>query len=295
LFLSEEKCTDERKGKKRPRESESGETTTNPGRLLPLKVRASYNGRMKEMEETSRGTWASVSWPYFSNIYERNGYDTSSSEESDSDDSDDRPTKKYAAYQLILEFKDTSFLEGERHMLTHLSKMLDNQSMADVTFIVKNEKISAHSVIVVSVSPVICAMLEKGNFKEGVTKTVKIDDIDPLVFKEMLRYLYTGTAPKLNEDTMTEPLLLAADKYQIKGLMDLCEQSLIKKLNMQTVFHFLVLAHLHSAPQLLEASLKFLVSRKREVWIDPKWKELMKSYPNLFFSASHRMSFLNIM
>jgi speckle-type POZ protein len=88
---------------------------------------------------------------------------------------------------------------------------------------------------------------------------------------------------------MTEPLFLAADKYQIEGLKDLCEQSLIKKLKMQMVFHFLVVAYLHSAPQLKEASLKLLVSHKREVWIRSEWRELMKTYPDLFFEASHRI------
>jgi len=60
--------------------------------------------------------------------------------------------------------------------------------MADVTFVVKNEKIGAHSAIAVSASPVICAKLEKDKFKEGRPKTVSIDDINPLVFKEMLRF-----------------------------------------------------------------------------------------------------------
>jgi speckle-type POZ protein len=108
-------------------------------------------------------------------------------------------------------------------VLTHLSKLLDTQSTADVTFVVKNEKISALSAIVVSASPVICAMLEEDKFKEGRTKTVKIDDIEPVVFKEMLRYLYTGQAPKLNEDDMTE--------FVLEALKDLCEQSLMSKLN----------------------------------------------------------------
>ena len=85
-----------------------------------------------------------------------------------------------------------------------------------------------------------------------------------------------------------EPLFLAADKYQIEALKDLCEQSLISKLNLESVIHCLVVAHLHSAPQLLEASLKFLVSRKTEIWRRPEWKELMKTYPDLFFLASHR-------
>jgi speckle-type POZ protein len=194
----------------------------------------------------------------------------------------------YVNFQLILEFKDTSFAEGERQVLTHLSKLLDTQSMSDVTFVVKNEKISAHSAIVVSGSPVICAMLEEDNFKEGRTKTVQVEDIEPFVFKEMLRYLYTGKAPKLDEDDMTESLFLAADKYQIEALKNCCEQSLIAKLNLETVIHYLVVSHLYTAPQLLEASLKFLVSRKTEVWIRPEWKELMKTYPDLFFLASHR-------
>jgi BTB/POZ domain len=279
FLLLEEKCPDERKGKKRPRESESGETSNNPGPRLPLKVRASYKGEMKEMKETCRGTWASVSWKCGSSIYKPkvNGLFRPPS------------LQKYATFQLILEFKDTSFSEGERKVLTHLSKLLDTQSMADVTFIVKNEKIGAHSAIVVSASPVICAMLDKDNFQEGRTKTVKVKDIEPVVFKEMLQYLYTGKAPNLDEDDMTEPLFLAADKYQVEGLKDLCEQSLIDKLNMQTIFHFLVVAHLYTAPQLLEASLKFLVSHKTEVWPRVEWKELMKTYPDLFYSASHRM------
>jgi speckle-type POZ protein len=363
------KCTGERKGKKRPRESESRPTLTNPGPLLPLKVRASYKGQMIEMKETCRGTWASVSWPIIvSENYNTKKYDDSSSEESDSDDDtpyctprivarpyvgldmhpvqdssseesdsdDDTPyctprivapvgvvmyvgrdmhpvqdssseesdsdgdtprpivsirtdaPVNYATFQLILEFKDTSLVEGERQVLTQLSKLLDTQSMSDVTFIVKNEKIGAHSAIVVLASPVICAMLGENKFKEGRTKTVKIDDIEPSVFKEMLRYLYTGKAPKLDEDAMTEPLFLAADKYQIEDLKNCCERSLIK--NVQAVVHYLVLAHLHSASQLLEASLKFLVEHKKEVWTRPEWKELNKSYPDLFFSASHRMA-----
>jgi speckle-type POZ protein len=132
-------------------------------------------------------------------------------------------------------------------------------------------------------------MLAEDNFREGRTKTVKIDDIDPLVFKEVLRYLYTGRAPKFDESEMSEPLFLAADKYQIEGLRHLCEQSLISKLSSQKIVHYLVLAHLHSAPKLLEASLKFLVAHKTEVWTRSEWKDLMKNYPDLFYSASRRM------
>jgi speckle-type POZ protein len=247
---------------------------------LPLEVEATYNDQKKEMTRPYRIQWTN-SWPYVkvkpSTLYDPSSYYSHS-------------TNKYAVYQLTLQFEDTSFAEGERHVLAHLSRLLDTQSMADVTFIVKNEKIGAHSAIVVSASPVICAMLEGDKFKEGRTKTVKVEDIEPAVFKEMLRYLYTGRAPLLNEDDMTEPLFLAADKYQIEALKNLCEQRLIKKLNnVKTVVHYLVLAHLYTAPQLLEASMMLMEIHKNEVKACPEWKELNKNYPDLFFQAANRM------
>jgi hypothetical protein len=174
---------------------------------LPFEVRASYKGKMKEMIANERGTWAPVSW-----------------------------SAKFIfhATLLILDFGDASFAEVERQVLTNLSKLLVTQSMVGVTFIVKNEKIGAHSAIVVcaaSTSPVICAMLEKDTFGEGHNRVVEVKDIEPAVFKEMLRYLYTGKATKLDEDEMTETLFLAAVNYQIEKLKDLCEQSLISKFN----------------------------------------------------------------
>ena len=240
-----------------------------------MKVRASYNGDMQEMTETGEGPRRSITWEY-------NNYCDPNKHYNDSDN-------PFASYIIILEFEDTSFAEGERQVLTHLSKLLDTQSMADVTFIVKGEKIGAHSAIVVSASPVICAMLEEDKFKEGRTKEVKIDDIDPLVFKEMLRYLYTGKSPKLEEDDMTEPLFLAADKYQIEALKNCCEQRLMKKLNVKTVFHYLVVADLYTAPQLLESSLMLMEENKKEVKARPEWKEMNRNHPNIFFLAANRM------
>jgi hypothetical protein len=104
------------------------------------------------MTATGRGQWEAASWPYNYALFDPTNYNSSRNYFS-------------AAYQLILEFKDTSFADGERQVLTHLSKLLDTQSMADVTFVVKDEKISAHSAIVVSGSPVIRAMLEEDKFR----------------------------------------------------------------------------------------------------------------------------------
>lgn len=64
-------------------------------------------------------------------------------------------------------------------------------------------------------SPVFSAMFEHG-MSEARNDRVQIDDIDPDVLKEMLRFMYTGVAPNL--ERMSDDLLAAADKYQLERL-----------------------------------------------------------------------------
>lgn len=45
---------------------------------------------------------------------------------------------------------------------------------------------------------------------------VEISDVDPEVFKEMMRFVYTGKAPNL--DKMADNLLAAADKVSYEVL-----------------------------------------------------------------------------
>jgi hypothetical protein len=151
----------------------------------------------------------------------------------------EQSTNASLSLQIIIHFEDTlSTYKGERHVLNNLSKLLDTQSMADVTFVVNGEKIGAHSAIVVSASPVLYAMLEENKFLEGVTKEVKIDYIKPSVFRNMLHYLYTGRILELNEALMIEPLFVAADKFQIEALKDLCEESLRCEVNLKNVIRY---------------------------------------------------------
>ena len=50
--------------------------------------------------------------------------------------------------------------------------------------------------------------------EESKRNRVEIPDIAPEVFKDMLRFLYTGTSPRLDE--MAAELLAAADKVSEK-------------------------------------------------------------------------------
>jgi speckle-type POZ protein len=191
-----------------------------------------------------------------------------------------------AIFYLLLEFKEQK--SGEERVIERMSKLLDDQSLSDVWFVVKGHEIGAHWAIVNSASHVMAAMFDPEQFK--LSKRVVVDDTEPEVFKQLLRYIYTGTMPDLHEESMAEPLFLAADKYKIEGLKEECEKRLIFQLNLNNVIHLLVLAYTHSAANLLEATMKFISSNKKDIWPRLDWKDLVKQYPDLFFLASRRMN-----
>lgn len=61
-------------------------------------------------------------------------------------------------------------------------------------------------------------MFQQGKFKESSTKLVEIEDVDPHVFRQLLKFLYAGQVPELKNADVMEPLFLAADKYQADAL-----------------------------------------------------------------------------
>ena len=186
-----------------------------------------------------------------------------------------------AIFQLIIEHRGQNNVQENARKLSHFSKLFDTQLLSDVQFVVQWKSFSAHLAILAAASPVMAAMFESG------TSTKEINDVEPEVFEQVLRYLYTGVAPQLKE--LTESLLVAADKFQITDLKEECEVHLVSQLTMENVVQRLLLAHKHTAARLLDGSLEFLAVSHDEVWDRPEWKQLSEKHPDVFFSATRKM------
>jgi speckle-type POZ protein len=65
--------------------------------------------------------------------------------------------------------------------------------------------------------------------KEELTSKVEVEDVDPDVFQEVLRNMYTGLTRSTAMDVMALELLVAADKYLLEELKTRCETHLIRK------------------------------------------------------------------
>ena len=70
-------------------------------------------------------------------------------------------------------------------------------------------------------STVFKAMLENENFNEANKRKAEVEDMDPKTLETLLKYIYTDEVS--NED-ISPALLSAADKYNMRTLVNMCEQ-----------------------------------------------------------------------
>ena len=126
------------------------------------------------------------------------------------------------------------------------------------------------------------------DFRDSRSRTVEVNDVKPEVLQQLLQYLYTGTAKELAK--MTEDVLAVADKYAVESLKEECAALLAKKLRLDNVVRILVLAHLHSCPDLFQSCLNFMSKNAKAVCGHPDWLELIKNHPELCLQATQHMA-----
>lgn len=145
----------------------------------------------------------------------------------------------------------------------HLGSLLLSMEDADVKFQVGGEMFVAHRLVLAARSPVFSAELYSPMEEGSVTNTICIDDMEAQVFKAMLSFIYTDSWPEMeqeDESTMTQHLLVAADKYCMQRLKLICESRLQSHINAASVAIMLALAEKHNCIGLKEACFKFLRS-----------------------------------
>ena len=125
------------------------------------------------------------------------------------------------------------------------------------------------------------SLMEKPS--EGVMK-IEEKDVNSDIMEQLLYYLYFQ---KVEDDKMiTVDLMIAADKFFIKGLLDFCTKYLESNLSVETALDVLIKAELVNQPTLFEAASKFFRKNLGKVNKTTAWEEMSKKNPafivNLF-------------
>lgn len=141
----------------------------------------------------------------------------------------------------------------------------NNTSLSDVTFKIQGRKFSVHRIVLASVSSVFMEMFSSNQTN---TNVIEMNDVDPEVFKELLRFIYTGLVVDL--ESMVFGLYELAYKYNIPLLLSKCEKCLSNSLTIETVIYILQLANKHKSKNLKDQCIKY---------IDEKFEDVKKTEP----------------
>uniref|UniRef100_A0A914M023 BTB domain-containing protein n=1 Tax=Meloidogyne incognita TaxID=6306 RepID=A0A914M023_MELIC len=172
-----------------------------------------------------------------------------------------------------------------------LEQMFGDTRHSDFTIICDGDKehreLPAHKVVLGARSPVFAAMFEP-HTEEAQKSEVHYNDIDFEVMREMLFYMYSGTAPSLQQ--MALDLLAVADRFQLIGLKEMADQVLRNGLCVDNVCRNLVLADMHNALELKQDALRFIAQYSNGVIVTDGWATMVKEHPRLVTEVVAAMS-----
>lgn len=121
-------------------------------------------------------------------------------------------------------------------ILSNYEKLLDDQRLCTVKFDFGNTIIPAHRSLLSECYSEFKAMLMNENKKE-----VEITNVDPITFKHLLSFIYTGKF-KTNGIEDWLKILIAANKYSMQSLVAKCETIMPYKLTPDNVVGVLLVA-----------------------------------------------------
>ena len=196
-------------------------------------------------------------------------------------------------WRLVLEFEYRGFEEPAKdhsapkklQLQNNFIQLLETGHQADVTFDVQGVKIGAHKIILTTRCEYFRLMFESG-MAESASNEVFVPDIEPSVFKELLRFVYSDEAPKFDSES-TMALLAAADKYDMAGLKEICETALCSNLTAQNVIEALLLAERNRCDTLMTRAKAVFGSYVSVLKTQENWKKLEES-PSLLLQLLER-------
>jgi hypothetical protein len=110
-----------------------------------------------------------------------------------------------------------------------MEKLFTSGKFSDVKIICGTETFLCHKYILASRSDVFAAMFNMTGSAESQKGVVQVDDFDAKTMKTLLEYIYGNSIDRKDGDM---DLLLAADKYNLPGLVKCCELAIIADMSL---------------------------------------------------------------
>jgi speckle-type POZ protein len=171
----------------------------------------------------------------------------------------------------------------------HIADLQSDWRGTDTAIVVSGEEFRAHRWLLAARSPVFAEELlasPKGKKDSGAHR-IEINDMQPSVFKSLLRYMYTDALPVSTDDdgvATARDLLGAANRYKLERLKLICEDTLWQRIDVNTVAGILAAAEQHQCRALKAACMDFIVAspqNMKDVMKTEGFEEIKTKFPTL--------------
>lgn len=183
--------------------------------------------------------------------------------------------------ELDTKGKQPKLMEVEKEFMADIGSLYHGSNF-DVILDVDAEKYTAHRAILCCRSSY---FKEKFFRAEIETKgTLVLDDVSPEFhekFPQILQFIYNGSCHVAGEGI---ELLLAAQYFQLPGLMSLCSNQIAKEFCIKNVCAYLRMAHENACTDVKTAALLFIRRHWHEVEADSIYKSLSADYKVMILS-----------
>ena len=175
--------------------------------------------------------------------------------------------------------KDISFRE----------KLYAEKEFVDLKILCNGKQFKCHKIVLSCQSEVFKTMIKNKSLTEKKTRIMKIEenDISYVVMGRLLYFLYHD---KVKNDKMINPdLLLAADKYNILGLLDECCKHFESTLSLQNALDILVLAETTNQKNLFDTASRFVGKNLGKLNKSSAYQEMVNENPKMFIRVFSKM------
>ena len=118
------------------------------------------------------------------------------------------------------------------------------------------------------------SLMEKQS--EGVMK-IQENDVNSDIMEQVLYYFYFQKVK--NNKMINADLMIAADKFNVKGLLDFCTKFLESNLTVENALDVLIKAELVNQPTLFDAASKFVRKNLGKMNKTSAWEEMAEKNP----------------
>ncbi len=146
--------------------------------------------------------------------------------------------------------RNKAILDTAKHI--DCSQFFKSDYLSDVVLECKDKVLKAHRFILSCRSSVFNRMFRSG-MKENEEGRVVIEDMEPEVLEELLKFIYCSELSTLTDD-LCLGLFEASDRFDVEPLKIICENEMVKKVNPDNALEMYMMAELHDAKLLKEKS-----------------------------------------